>query len=48
MELLPYNLAAGGKYAACGLEWRPEYDEAIPCRTDLTPFEELHVEARIL
>ena len=38
VELLPYNRAAGGKYAACGLEWRPDYDETVPCRTDLRPF----------
>lgn len=48
VELLPYNRAAGGKYAACGLEWRPEYDETVPCRTDLTPFHELEVDARVL
>jgi len=48
VELLPYNLAAGGKYAACGLEWRPEYDETAPCRTDLTPFQEFEVEAIVL
>ncbi len=48
VELLPYNRAAGGKYAACGLEWRPDYDETVPCRTDLTPFRELQVDARVL
>jgi pyruvate formate lyase activating enzyme len=48
VELLPYNRAAGGKYAACGLEWRPEYDEDVPCRTDLAPFRELQVDARVL
>ena len=48
VELLPYNRAAGGKYAACGLEWRPDYDETVPCRTDLTPFRELEVDARVL
>ena len=48
VELLPYNMAAGGKYAACGLEWRPEYDETAACRTDLTPFQELQVDARVL
>jgi len=48
VELLPYNQAAGGKYAACGLEWRPDYDETVPCRTDLTPFHELQVDARVL
>lgn len=48
VELLPYNRAAGGKYAACGLEWRPDYDETVPCRTDLAPFHELEVDARVL
>ena len=48
VELLPYNRAAGGKYAACGLEWRPDYDETVPCRTDLTPFHERQVDARVL
>ena len=48
VELLPYNPTAGGKYAACGLEWRPDYDETAPCRTDLTPFHELLVDARVL
>ena len=48
VELLPYNTAAGGKYAACGLEWRPEYDETVPCRTDLTSFRDLQVDARVL
>ena len=48
VELLPYNQAAGGKYAACGLEWHPDYDETVPCRTDLTPFRELQLDARVL
>ena len=48
VELLPYNRAAGGKYAACGLEWRPDYDETVPCRPDLTPFYDLQVDARVL
>jgi pyruvate formate lyase activating enzyme len=48
VELLPYNPVAGGKYAACGLEWRPDYDETVPSRTDLTAFHELHVDARVL
>lgn len=48
VELLPYNRAAGGKYAACGLEWRPDYEEAVPCRADLGPFDELQLEARVL
>jgi pyruvate formate lyase activating enzyme len=48
VELLPYNRVAGGKYAACGLERRPDYDETVPCRTDLTPFRELQLDARVL
>ena len=32
VDLLPYNRAAGGKYAACGLEFRPQWDESQPVR----------------
>ena len=28
VDLLPYNQAAGAKYAACGLEFRPTFDES--------------------
>ncbi len=45
VELLPYNRAAGGKYAACGLEWRPGFDETMAVQADLKPFQELNVEA---
>ncbi|MEJ2459905.1 MAG: radical SAM protein, partial [Novosphingobium sp.] len=48
VELLPYNRAAGGKYAACDMEWNPDFDESVPCRTDLSPFHELELEARVL
>jgi pyruvate formate lyase activating enzyme len=48
VELLPYNRAAGGKYAACGLTWRPGYDETTAYRADLTPFHELNLEVAIL
>ena len=47
VELLPYNRAAGGKYRACGMEFRPEYDEAAELNIDLTPFREAGVEARV-
>jgi len=30
VELMPYNRAAGGKYAACGLEWHPGFEENRP------------------
>ncbi len=48
VELLPYNRAAGGKYAACGLEWRPAYDQSVPARANLKPFQDLQVEASLV
>ena len=48
VELLPFNRAAGGKYAACGLDWLPSFDESAAPNTDLTPFHELNIEASLL
>jgi len=48
VELLPYNRAAGGKYAACGLTWQPGFDETTPWKADLAPFHELSLEVSIL
>lgn len=47
VELLPYNRAAGGKYAGLGLEFRPTYDETREPRMDTTPFRRAGVEARV-
>ena len=47
VELLPYNRAAGGKYAACGLAWQPAYDETAAVNANLKPFQELNVEASL-
>lgn len=47
VELLPYNRAAGGKYAACGMEWRPDFDESMASQANLIPFQELNVEAAL-
>jgi pyruvate formate lyase activating enzyme len=47
VELLPYNRAAGGKYAACGLEWRPSFDETAATNASLEPFQELNIEASL-
>jgi pyruvate formate lyase activating enzyme len=47
VELVPYNRSAGGKYAACGLEWRPAFDESAPYNDNLMPFQELDVEASL-
>ena len=48
IELLPYNPAAGGKYAACGLDWRPGYDEQAQLQVNLLPFQELNLEVGVL
>jgi pyruvate formate lyase activating enzyme len=48
VELLPYNRAAGAKYASCGLNWCPGYDESQAPSADLTCFSDCGVEARIL
>ena len=47
VELLPYNHGARGKYAACGIEWRPGFDENVPYRTNLEPFKEFELEASL-
>jgi pyruvate formate lyase activating enzyme len=48
VELLPYNRAAGGKYAACGLPWEPAYDESAAINANLEHFRNLNVEALLL
>ena len=45
VELLPYNRGARSKYAACGLEWRPGYDESAEPQPDLNQFNQWNVEA---
>lgn len=44
IELLPYNRGARGKYAACGMEWRPGFDEAVEPHPDLKPFYDHNLE----
>ncbi|MGO9109077.1 MAG: radical SAM protein [Thermoguttaceae bacterium] len=39
VDLLSYNRAAGGKYAACGIEFHPQWDEAQPVRANTAVFE---------
>jgi pyruvate formate lyase activating enzyme len=43
VDLLPYNRAAGGKYAACGMEFHPVWDESQPVRTATCAFDALDV-----
>jgi len=48
VELLPYNRAAGGKYAACGMTFAPGFDESRPVDADTTPFAEAGIEATVV
>jgi pyruvate formate lyase activating enzyme len=38
VDLLAYNRAAGGKYAPCGMTFRPCYDESRDARVNTLPF----------
>lgn len=44
IELMRYNRAAGGKYAPCGMQWRPTYDEDAVQAPDLSAFAERALE----
>jgi pyruvate formate lyase activating enzyme len=39
VDLLRYNRAAGGKYASCGMEFRPQWDESQPVRPTTHAFD---------
>ncbi|MCX6027600.1 MAG: radical SAM protein [Chloroflexi bacterium] len=47
VDLLPYNKAAGAKYRAAGMEFKPDYDEEREVRVNLAPFERCRVAARV-
>ena len=47
VQLLPYNRAAGGKYAACGLTFAPGFDEDRPPNVDMEPFRRMGIEVRV-
>jgi pyruvate formate lyase activating enzyme len=46
-QLLPYNRAAGGKYAACGMTFRPRFDEDQTPNVDTGPFRRAGIEVRV-
>jgi pyruvate formate lyase activating enzyme len=48
VELLPYNHAAGGKYAACGLTYRPTWDENQPVNPRLELVHSRQLEAKLV
>lgn len=47
VDLLPYNRAGGGKYAACGMAFEPGFDEDRPPEADTAPFERAGIEVRV-
>ncbi len=47
VELLPYNRAAGSKYAFAGMEFKPDYDETRPPNLNTMPFEQVGVKVRV-
>ena len=47
VDLLPYNRAAGAKYQAAGLEFKPEYDENSPVNANVIPFENAGIKVRV-
>lgn len=47
VDLLPYNRAAGGKYAACGLVFDPGYDESQPNNINTAIFEVAGLPVRV-
>ncbi|HEX7976068.1 MAG TPA: radical SAM protein [Anaerolineales bacterium] len=47
VDLLPYNRAAGSKYEAAGMEFRPDYDENRPVNINQAVFRQAGVEVRV-
>jgi len=48
VELLPYNRAAGGKYASCGMDFDPPFDQNSEVRSRLELFAEAGVTALLI
>lgn len=48
IDLLPYNKAAGAKYPACGMVFRPMFDESLESKANLSCFKSAGLEARIV
>ncbi len=47
VDLLPYNRAAGGKYAALGMAFHPGFDETAEVSSNAEPFTAAGIEVRI-
>lgn len=48
VQLLPYNFAAGAKYALVGKEYAPPFDEQAPCCPDTSVFSEAGVRCQVM
>ena len=48
IELMPYNKAAGAKYAAVGRVFTPDYDPEVPCNPHLEIFSAHNIAAEVL
>jgi len=48
VDLLPYNRAAGAKYAAVGMSFQPSFEEYRPVNPHIDLFERAGLEARIV
>jgi pyruvate formate lyase activating enzyme len=48
VDLLPYNRAAGAKYAACGQVFQPSFDQSRPSNPNAACLEPAGVEVRVL
>ncbi len=47
VDLLPYNRAAGGKYQAAGMEFKPGYDEGRPLNINTDHFIQQGIQVRV-
>jgi len=48
VDLLPYNRAAGAKYQAAGMEFKPDYDETSPVNANVAIFEKAGIKVRVV
>ncbi len=47
VDLLPYNRAAGAKYQAANMQFRPGYDETQPVNVNRLPYERAGIPVRV-
>jgi len=48
IDLLPYNIAAGAKYAACGMAFQPTFDESEKSNINLSCFKSAGLKVRVV